>query len=220
MKKDFIGYIEGYICTTSIDSHGDKFLPEDIDSFKNQIDQNQRLRIMYVKHNIEGPSGEMVEYRVDTKGKWKGLWAKIGIYKNRKDVWEMHKSGKLTGFSVGVKLVEKNSSFTEKDKFFIKINPQYWHEIKEILDKENIKTEVYLKKALDESAIFSLIITTGYFVIDKLYDYWKTKREKDKNVNISITIQEKNYNFINSSPSEIKKHLRLLQEIEKKDKEH
>ena len=30
MKKDYIGYVEGYICTTNIDSHGDKLSPENI----------------------------------------------------------------------------------------------------------------------------------------------------------------------------------------------
>ncbi|HZK12386.1 MAG TPA: XkdF-like putative serine protease domain-containing protein [Atribacterota bacterium] len=216
MKKDYIGYVEGYICTTNIDSHGDKLSPENIENIKKQIDQKPMLRIMKLKHNIKDSCGEMVEYRVDTKGKWKGLWAKVGIYKNRRDVWEMHKSGELTGFSISVKLVEDDSDFMEKDKFFIKINPEYRHEIKEILDKENIKNEVYLKKAADEGAIFSIIIPVGLFIINILYDYWKTKRENNKNININITIQNKNYNFINSSPDEIKKHLRSLQEIKKK----
>ena len=216
MKKDYIGYVEGYICTTNVDSHGDKLSPENIENIKKQIDQKPMLRIMRLKHNIKDSCGEMVEYRVDTKGKWKGLWAKVGIYKNRRDVWEMHKSGELTGFSISVKLVEDDSDFMEKDKFFIKINPEYWHEIKEILDKENIKNEVYLKKAADEGAIFSIIMPVGLLIINILYDYWKTKRENNKNININITIQNKNYNFINSSPDEIKKHLRSLQEIEKK----
>ena len=216
MKKDYIGYVEGYICTTNIDSHGDKLSPENIENIKKQIDQKPMLRIMKLKHNTKDSCGEMVEYRVDTKGKWKGLWAKVGIYKNRRDVWEMHKSGELTGFSISVKLVEDDSGFMEKDKFFIKINPEYWHEIKEILDKENIKNEVYLKKAADEGAIFSIIMPVGLLIINILYDYWKTKRENNKNININITIQNKNYNFINSSPDEIKKHLRSLQEIEKK----
>ena len=216
MKKDYIGYVEGYICTTNIDSHGDKLSPENIENIKKQIDQKPMLRIMRLKHNIKDSCGEMVEYRVDTKGKWKGLWAKVGIYKNRRDVWEMHKSGELTGFSISVKLVEDDSDFMEKDKFFIKINPEYWHEIKEILDKKNIKNEVYLKKAADGGETFSIIIPVGLFIINILYDYWKTKRENDKNININITIQNKNYNFINSSPDEIKKHLRSLQEIEKK----
>jgi len=217
MKKDFIGNVEGYICTTDVDSHGDRFLPEFIDNFKKQLDQNPMLRIMKLQHNVKDSSGEMIEYRVDKKGKWKGLWAKVGIYKNRKDVWEMIEKGELTGFSMSVKTFEFN--FAKKNKIFIKISPQYWHEIKDIFDKINIKSEVYLKKALGEQAIISIIIPVGLFVIDKIYNYWKTKREKDKNINISVTIQEKNYNFINSSPSEIKKHLRLLQEIEKTDKE-
>lgn len=214
MKKDFIGYVEAYICTTDVDSHGDRLSPEFIDSFKKQIEQNPKLRIMKLQHNVKDSAGEMVDYRVDKKGKWKGLWAKVGIYKNRKDVWERIEKGELTGFSMSLKSSEFN--FTKKNKIFIKINPQYWREIKDIFDKINIKTEVYLKKALSEQAIISIIIPVGLFVIDKIYNYWKTKREKDKSINININIQNKNYNFINSSPDEIKKHLRLLQENETK----
>ena len=109
-------------------------------------------------------------------------------------------------------------NFTKKNKIFIKISPQYWGDIKDIFDKINIKSEVYLKKALGEQAIISIMIPVGLFVIDKIYNYWKTKRENDKSINININIQNKNYNFINSSPDEIKKYLRSLQEIEKKDK--
>lgn len=148
MEKDFIGYVMGYICTTDVDSHGDRFPPEFIDNFKKQIDQNPMLRIMKLQHNVKDSSGEMVEYRVDTKGKWKGLWAKVGVYKNRKDVWEMIEKGELTGFSMSVKTSGFN--FTEKNKIFIKISPQYWGDIKDIFDKINIKSEVYLKKALGE----------------------------------------------------------------------
>jgi hypothetical protein len=205
MKKDFIGYVMGYICTTDVDSHGDRFPPEFIDNLKKQIDQNPMLRIMKLQHNVKDSSGEMVEYRVDTKGKWKGLWAKVGVYKNRKDVWEMIEKGELTGFSIGVRLGKFDSSFSKKNKILIKITPQYWQEIKEIIDKEEIKNVVYLKKALDEPVIFSLIITVGLpIVIDKIYNYWKTKREKDQSIKININIQNNNYNFINSSPDEIK----------------
>jgi len=219
MKKDYIGYVEGYIYTTDVDSHGDKLSPEDIDNFKKQIDQKPMLRIMKLKHNIKESCGEIVSYRVDTRGKWKGLWAKVGVYKNRKDVWEMIEKEELTGFSIGGRLGKYDSSFSKKNKIFIKITPQYWQEIKEIIDKEEIKNVVYLKKALDEQAIISIIIPiipVGLFVIDKIYNYWKAKRKNDKKININITIQNKNYNFINSSPDEIKKHLRSLQEIEKK----
>ena len=195
----------GYICTTDVDSHGDRFPPEFIDNLKKQIDQNPMLRIMKLQHNVKDSSGEMVEYRVDTKGKWKGLWAKVGVYKNRKDVWEMIEKGELTGFSIGVRLGKFDSSFSKKNKILIKITPQYWQEIKEIIDKEEIKNVVYLKKALDEPVIFSLIITVGLpIVIDKIYNYWKTKREKDQSIKININIQNNNYNFINSSPDEIK----------------
>lgn len=216
MKKDYIGYVECYICTTDVDSHGDKLSPENIENIKKQIDQKPILRIMKLKHNIKNSCGEMIDYRVDKKGEWKGLWAKVGVYKNRKDVWGMIERGELTGFSIGGRLGKFDSSFSKKNKIFIKITPQYWREIKEILDKENIKNEVYLKKAADEGAFFSIIIPVGLFIINILYDYWKTKRENDKNININITIQNKNYNFINSSPDKIKKHLRSLQESERK----
>jgi len=216
MEKDFIGYVMGYICTTDLDAHGDRFSPEFIDNFKKKIDQDPMLRIIKLQHNVKDSSGEMIEYRVDTKGKWKGLWAKVGVYKNRKDVWEMIEKGELTGFSVSLK--SSGFNFTKKNKIFIKIDPQYWREITGIFDKINIKTDVYLKKALGEQAIISIIIPVGLFIIDKIYNYWKTKREDDKNINININIQNNNYNFITSSPDEIKKRLRSLQENETKAK--
>lgn len=107
MSSNFIGYVEGYICTTDVDSYGDELTSETIDSIKQQIEQNPALRIIYLRHDKKSPPcGEILKLRIATKGEWKGLWAKARIYKDRKDVWEMLENRELTGFSIEGRVLE------------------------------------------------------------------------------------------------------------------
>jgi len=203
----FIGYVEGYICTTNVDSHGDKLTPEAIESIKDQIERDPTLRTMYLQHEVSQPCGEILELRIDTKSEWKGLWAKVGIYKNRKDVLGMIENKELTGFSIAGRVLEeqKLEVCSEKDliyKFDLEVDPQYWGEIKDILDKKGIQSEVYVRKALDIPVIIS-VAANGLFIIDKLYDYWKNRKKQGVNINIKIVIEDKKFDFNQVVPEDI-----------------
>jgi len=214
MSSNFIGYVEGYICTTDVDSHGDKFTSEPIDSIKQQIEQNPSLRIIYLQHHKKSPPcGEILKLQIDTKGEWKGLWAKAGIYKDRKDVWEMIENRELTGFSIGGRVLEfERMEACHKEgklmfKFDLEIDPQSWGEIKELLDRENgVKSEVYIRKAVDIPTIIT-VVASGLFIIDKLYEYWKNRKRQGQNPNIAVVIRDTKIYFEQSSPEEIKKYL-------------
>lgn len=167
LKNNFIGYIEGYVCMTGVDSHGDRILPEFIDNLKKQIDQNPALKKITIQHNIKDSAGEIIEYRVVTKGRWKGLWAKIGIYQKRKDIWERIEKGEITGFSIEAKTADFN--YDKQNSIFLKITSKYWHDVKNILDESNVISEVFLKKSLDAQAIIAIILPVGLFIIDKIF---------------------------------------------------
>jgi len=209
LKNNFIGYIEGYICMTGVDSHGDRILPEFIDNLKKQIDQNPALKKIIIQHNIKDSAGEIIEYRVVTKGRWKGLWAKIGIYQKRKDIWERIEKGEITGFSIEAKTADFN--YDKQNSIFLKITSKYWHDVKNILDESNVISEVFLKKSLDTQAVIAIMLPVSLFIIDKIFDYWKIKQKEDPNTNINITIENNTYNFNNYSPQEIKEQLNFLQ---------
>lgn len=218
MKKKFIGYVTGYICTNDIDSHGDKLTPETIEDIKDQIERDSSLRTMFLQHDESQPCGEMLEFRVDTKGEWKGLWAKIGVYKNRKDIWEMIKNRRLTGFSIGARVLEEQrlEVCNEEDlvyKFDLEVDSRLKSEVKDLLDKEGLKSEVYIQKALDVPTIIT-VAASGLFIIDRLYEYHKRlkkkkqKKQRDVTVNyFNIVIGEQRFNFNQNSLDEIKKHL-------------
>jgi hypothetical protein len=93
-------------------------------------------------------------------------------------------------------------------KFDLEVDPQQWREIKDILDKEGIQSEVYIRKALDIPTIIT-VVASGLFIIDKLYEYWKNRKKRGQNITIfNIVIGNQKFNFDQSSPDDIKKHLK------------
>jgi len=211
MSNDFIGYLEGYICTTDVDSHGDRITPEAIISIKERIIKKPGLRIIYLQHDTSQPCGKILKLRIDTKGKWKGLWAKTGIFKGREDVLKMCENKELTGFSIAGRILEYKPKIIRKKelkyRFQLEIDPQYWGEIKDILNKENIQREVYLRKALNLPAIIS-IVTNGLSIIDTLCKYIKSHKKNEQEINIKIVIKELKLNLNIVTPQEIKKYLK------------
>lgn len=93
-------------------------------------------------------------------------------------------------------------------KFDLEVDPQWWGEIKELLDEEkDVKSEVYIRKAVDIPTIIK-IVASGLFVIDKLYEYWKNRKRQGQNINITVIIKDNKFNFNQISPEEIKKYLK------------
>jgi len=210
MSSNFIGYVEGYICTTDVDSHEDKLTPEAINNIKKQIEQNPTLRIICLQHDTSQSCGQILELRIETRGKWKGLWAKVGIHEDREDVWKMIENRELTGFSIAGRVLEYELKLIQKEelmyKFDLEVDPQQWTEIKDILDTEGIQSEVYIRKALNIPTIIS-VVASGLFIIDKLYEYWKNRKKKRQDINIKIVIQERKFDFNEVPPEDIKRYL-------------
>jgi len=116
MAKEFIGCVEGYLTTTDIDAHGDRLTPEAVESFADQLRKDPKKRTLCLQHDAKQPIGYITEFHVETKGEWKGLRAKVGIYATRPDVWEMMQSGALSGFVYGAKLVDKEAGVMSKEE--------------------------------------------------------------------------------------------------------
>ena len=96
-------------------------------------------------------------------------------------------------------------------KFDLEVDSQLKWEIKDILDKEGLKNEVYIQKALDIPTIIS-VVASGLSIVDivdKLYKYWKNRKKRGQNITIfNIVIGNQKFNFDQSSPDDIKKHLK------------
>jgi len=210
MNSNFIGYVEGYICTTDIDLHGDRFAPEAIDRIKEQIEQNISLRTVYLEHDISQPCGEILNLRVEKREGWKGLWVKVGIYKDREDVWEKIEKKELKGFSLAGKVLEfqrfKNVGEEAAYKFDLEVDSSLKWEIKEILDKEGVKSEVYIRKAWDIPTIIS-VTTNALVIVDILHKYWINRKKQGQNITLNIVIGKQKFTFDQSSPDDIKRHL-------------
>ena len=217
-EDKFIGYVEGYLCTTDIDSHGDKLTSEVVEDMKKQMDKNPKLRTLYLEHDTNQPIGIILESKIEIKNKWRGLKVKAGIFQGREDVWKRIKNGKLGGFSIGTRVLrfeqtgsikqrKDGNHFNERYTFSLEVSPQWWVEIKNLLDKEETKSEVYLKKGIDFPTVI-WVIASSLTIIDKLYRYWKSNKEKGKNINISIVIKNNKFNFNRFSPEEIKKYFK------------
>jgi len=217
-KDKFIGYVEGYLCTTDVDSHGDKLTSEDVEDIKRQMDKNPKLRTLYLEHDINQPIGMVLNSEVEVKNEWRGLKAKVGIFQGRGDVWERIKNGKLGGFSIGTRVLrfeqiesieqtKHGGHFNERYSFSLEVSPQWWREIKNLLDKEETKSEVYLKKGIDFPTLI-IVIASSLTIIDILYRYYKNKNGKGQNININIVIKNNKFNFNKFSPDEMKKYFR------------
>lgn len=158
MPKEFIGYIEGYLTTTDPDSHHDRLTPEAVESFADQLRKDPMKKTLCLHHDTEQPIGYITELHVETKGEWKGLRARAGIYATRPDVWEMMQSGELTGFSFGAELVEKELSIAAKEEcsFSIEIEGQYWHQFEDMLVQMGARVDVHVQKAVDYPTILTV----------------------------------------------------------------
>ncbi len=158
MVEEFIGYVEGYLATTGIDSHGDRLTPEALESFAKQLKNKPSLRTLHLNHDTSQPIGYIVDFAVENKGQEKALRAKVGIYKSRPDVWADMQSGKLSGFSFGAKLINKElSEVTENDcTFSVEVEGKEWHDFNDLLESMGARVDVYVQKAVDIPTIITV----------------------------------------------------------------
>jgi HK97 family phage prohead protease len=209
MDEEFIGYVEGYAATTSVDSQGDQLTPEAIEKFADDLRRNPEKRTIYFQHDTTQPMGYITDFYVDTKGAWKGLRIKVGIYKSRPDVWEMIESGKLTGFSYGAKILKMEEHMRANDNecsFSIEVKDHDWQIIKDILVKMGAKVDVIVQKAADFPTILSVTASTLTIagLIFQLYTLHKrSKHQKTSGHSIVISTKTKKFNFEDNTVEEI-----------------
>jgi HK97 family phage prohead protease len=212
-ENEYIGFIEGYAATTDVDLHGDKLTPEAIENMAEQINNNPKLRIAPYNHDITQPMGYITDFRVDTKGSWKGLHIKVGVYKSRPDLWKKVLSGDIKGFSYGAriremeykKMPDTNCSFT------IEIINEEWHQICDILSKLGAKVEPDVRKAWDTPIIITvtLSILTLPASIYGLYDLWKRLGGKSKGQWMKIKTIKRKFDFNTNTVEEITNEIEL-----------
>jgi HK97 family phage prohead protease len=212
MAEDkYIGCVEGFIATTNVDSDGDMLAPEAIESMASQLGSNPKLRTMYLNHDMSQPVSEIIEFEVRSKGDWKGLWVKVGVFADRADVWRMMERGEITGFSFGARVSEAktvnsigvdSNDPSEKYNFQIEVDNRSKWDVKDILDSEWIQNQLIVRKALD--AVSTIIVTAASLqIIHILYDFWQRRRESNIDINISINIGNVSIDFSKHTPEEI-----------------
>ncbi|HPO82828.1 MAG TPA: hypothetical protein PK487_07690, partial [bacterium] len=91
-------------------------------------------------------------------------------------------------------------------KFDLEIDSFLKWEIKEILDKEGVKSEVYIRKAWDIPTIIS-VTTNALVIVDILHKYWINRKKQGQNITLNIVIGKQKFTFDQSSPDDIKRHL-------------
>jgi len=213
MEEEYLGFIEGYVATTDIDSHGDQLSPEAIENMAEQIKNNPKLRIAPYNHDMNQPMGYITDVRVDTKGSWKGLHLTMGVYKSRPDLWEKVKSGEIKGLSYKAKIIEMEYQKMNdiQCSFDIEVTSQEWNQIYEMLMKMGAKVEPVVSKAIDVPTVItvSLSVLTLPGAIYGIYNLWNKIRSNNKGQWIRITTTKRHYNFDNNTVDEIVKQIEL-----------
>lgn len=211
VEEKYIGYTEGFIATTSVDSDGDMLAPDAIESMASQLRSNPKLRTVYLNHDMSQPVSEIIEFEVRRKGDWKGLWVKVGVFADRADVWRMMERGELTGFSFGARVSEAktvnsigvdSNNPSEKYNFQIEVDNRSKWDVKDILDSEGIQNQLIVRKAMD--AVSIIVVTSASLqIIYVLYAFWQQKRKSERDFNITVNIGNVNVNFSKHTPEEI-----------------
>ena len=196
-----------------MDLHGDKLTPEAIEDMAKQIKNNHKLRITPYNHDQTQPMGYITDVRIDTKGTWKGLWVKMGVFKTRPDLWAKILFGEIKGFSYGVKIIEMeyNKMPDTNCMFTIEVNNKEWHQIHELLIKLDAHVEPDVKKAWDTPTIISvtLSVVTLPATIYALYDLWKRLGGKTKGQWMKIKTTKRKFDFNENTVEEITNEIEL-----------
>jgi hypothetical protein len=223
VMRQYCGFVEGYMATTDADLHGDKLAPTAISSLERQLNENPDRRVLNVRHDPKHLIGDIVEWRVDSKSDWRGLWVKVGIYEGCEDFLAQMEKGELGFFSLEAYHLEEgthgipdgNEFSADTYRMRLEVRPDLRHEVTERLAGEDIESRVFVRKGADFPAIIE-IATTSALIVLKLYDIWKNIRDREKgektsvqqNVNIfNIVISNQTLNFEQHNVEYIVQHL-------------
>ncbi len=211
VDEEYIGYIEGYLATTNLDSQGDKLTPQALESFTEWLKKNPAKRTLHLNHDMTQPIGYVTDFYIETKGDWQGLRARVGIYKTRPDAWEMCQSGKLTGFSYGAKFIyeELGKMSKEECSFTVEIKGLDYHEFMDMLAQMGARVEVYVQKAAD----FPTILTVACSLLGlpgTIYGiYTMVKKKSAGTSSIKIKTSRRELNFNDHTVEEITKEIEM-----------
>ena len=221
VMRQYCGYVESYAITTDGDLHGDKITPEAIDSLCKQIDENPSRRVLNRGHDSNQRIGDIVEWRVDSKGDWRGLWVKIGVYEGCEGVLAQMQSGEMGGLSIEAYSLEEGTLGVSGDGDFsantyrmkLEVRPDLRHEVAEELKDERVETRGFIRKAVDIPAIIEKAVDISAIIeiaadstdiVPALYGLWKILRDRERetepvtqqSVNIfNIVIGDQTLNF-------------------------
>ena len=113
MPINYVGYLQGYITTTTDQyAHRAPYTPDEIESFARQITEDPKRRLVYLGDDLSQSVGEIIQFEVRKKGDWSGLWAKVGVYEDRADIWQTSEHGLYTAVRLNV---GKESGGTQVD---------------------------------------------------------------------------------------------------------
>jgi len=185
--RQYCGFIEGYAATTDVDRHGDKLTPSAISSLERQLNENPDRRVLNLRHDPNCLIGDIVEWRIDSKNDWRGLWVKVGIYEGCEDSLAQMQKGELGFFSMEIYDLEEGTHGVPTGKDFsantyrmrLEVRPDLRHEVAERLKKEDIESRVFVRKAADLPTVIEIAATSTLIVL-KLYDIWKNIRDREK----------------------------------------
>jgi HK97 family phage prohead protease len=208
MEDKYIGYIEGYLATTDVDSQGDRLTPGALEHLAEQMKVNPSLRTTYLSHDTTQPIGYVVDFHTETKDDWKGLRAKVGVYKTRPDIWKMVESGKLKGFSFGAKVKMAEKMVTSKEcNFSVEAKVEDYHQIADLLSQSGAEVETIVQKAADFPTLFnvatSILALPG--TIYGLYTLWQKIKASVVSANywVKIKTTKRTLNFDENTIEEI-----------------
>lgn len=183
--KEYCGFIEGYIATTDIDKHGDRLTSEVIEDIEVQIRKNPTRRMVNIGHDPNRQIGEILEWRIDSRNDWKGLWAKVGIYRGREDILSMIENGELTAFSYEGAIADKGLEAPSQDErsppgkhgISLEVSPDLRAQVVEGLRGQHAQVRSIVRKAEDLPAIIELVSASSSIVVT-LYEIWKMLKER------------------------------------------
>jgi len=205
-QEKFCNFIQGFIATTSIDSHGDKLTVKCLTDMETVLKNHPEKRKMTLNHEKGNHIGEIVETKIIDEEGIKKLWVKVGIYKGKEKVLEMIKRGELKGFSWEGIFNEKDF---ENSKIKIEIDGKYHHEIENILENAKIKYSVHLKKSADALTVIGLLLT-GIGNLIGIIGLIIALKNKNPTMNINIIINNQKIPVNKDNEEKIKHVLKSL----------
>ncbi len=138
--------IEGYASTNEVDRQGD-VVPTGV--WEKGLGNYLKNPIILAYHDHSNPVGRMVDHKIDNKG----LWIKAAVSNAAESVYKLVKSGVLTAFSIGFRIVD--AEYNSAAEVFV-VKELELHEISIVSVPANQNTLFSLAKAFDSAAEYEL----------------------------------------------------------------